>query len=282
MDSKSRVIVITGANKGIGFELAKKLLKNTSKPVVVITSRNESLGREAFNQIIELNPSSKELLHYHVLDITKKETYSPFVDWIKATFGKIDVLVNNAGVIADKNELSPDYKASVSDALPVLGTNYIHTREFTDYLLPYLATDGKVINVASTLGKYDIQGSTLHKKLINPSFKAGDLDEVYNLYIEAAKNQNFAEAGITPSPYKVSKALLIAWTYHVLKNKLTGDQQAFTVCPGWCRTDMGGPNATKSAEEGPESIEYLINEPYKPNPETNGRFFSEKKVVKLV
>lgn len=136
MDSKSRVIVITGANRGIGFELAKRLLKNPSKPIIVITSRNEDLGKTALKELLEQYPSSKDFLYYHALDITKKETYEPFKEWIKTTFGRIDVLVNNAGIAAS-DELSPGYKANLSDALRIVGTNYISTREFTEYVLLY-------------------------------------------------------------------------------------------------------------------------------------------------
>ena len=86
---------------------------------------------------------------------------------------------------------------------------------------------------------------------------------------------------ITNSSYDISKALLNAWTYHVLKKSLIGDQQAFTMCPGWCRTDMRGENGTKSAEEGTETIEYLIDLPYKVNKEINGKFFRDNAIVEL-
>lgn len=135
--------------------------------------------------------------------------------------------------------------------------------------------------MASTLGSYDLQGKTLHEKLTNPKLQPKDLEEIYDLFIETVKKQNFAEAEITSSSYRVSKALLIAWTFHFLKESLKGDQQAFSMCPGWCRTDMGGQNATKSAEEGPETIEYLIDLPFKLDKEKNGKFFRDNKIIEL-
>ena len=282
MDTKSRVIVITGSNRGIGFEAAKRLLKNPSKPIVVITSRNESLGQAAMRELLSQYHASKESLYYHVLDITNKETYSPFTDWIKKTFGRIDVLVNNAGILPEKDDpFDSEYKATLEDASKVLGTNYLSTREFTEYALPLLSSDGKIINVASTRGLYDWQGKALTKKLTNSKFKANEIEEVYDIFMNAVKNQDFAGGDITGSGYNVSKTLLNAWTYHVLKESLKGDQQAFAMCPGWCRTDMGGDKAPKSAEEGAETIEYLIDLPYKLNKEINGRFFRENKLVKF-
>ena len=280
MYSKPRAIVITGANRGIGFELAKRLLKNHSKPNVIMTSRNETRGKAAFAEILTQYPTSKDSLYYHVLDITNKETYAPFTDWIKTTFGKIDVLVNNAGIKMDKETLEDeDYKSPLSHVEKTVETNYYATRAFTEYVLPLLASDGKIINVSSIRGLYKYQGKTLYKKLTNPDFQPKDLDEIYELFLDAAKKQNYQEAGITGSCYNISKGLLTAWTYYVLKDSLKGDQQAFSLCPGWCRTDMGGEKALKNADEGPDTIEYLIDLPYKLNKEINGKFFLEKELV---
>ena len=281
MESKPRrVIVITGANRGIGYELAKRLLKNPNKPIIVMTSRNETLGKEAHAKLADQFPTAKESLHYHVLDITKKETYGPFLDWIKEKFGQIDVLVNNAAILAT-GEDRYGYKANLSDATKVLGTNYFSTREFTEYVLPSLASDGKIINVSSVNGEYSWQGDTLHKKFTDLNFQPKDLEEIYNLYMETVKKQNFSEMKITQSPYNVSKALINAWTFHVLKNSLKGDQQAFSMDPGWCRTDMGGKSAPLRPEDGPVTIEYLIDLPFKVNKEINGKFFRDKEVVEL-
>ena len=280
MYSKARAIVITGANRGIGFQLAKRLIKNPSKPKVIITSRDETRGKAAVNEILDEYPSSKEFLYYHVLDITNKDTYSPFSDWIKSTFGKIDVLVNNAGLKMDGDGLeNVGYKSPLSHAEKTIATNYYATRVFTEYVLPLLASDGKIINVSSIRGLYHYQGRTLYEKLAHPDFQPKEIDEVYEIFMNAAKKQNYDEARITGHSYNISKALLNAWTYHVLKDSLKGDQQAFTMCPGWCRTDMGGDYAPKRPEEGPETIEYLIDLPYKLNKEINGKFFTEKKLV---
>ena len=279
MDSKSRVIVITGANRGIGFEAAKRLLKNPSKPIVVITSRNESLGQAAVRELLNQYPSSKDYIFYHVLDITNKETYTPFTDWIKATFGKIDVLVNNAGILPENDLFDLSYKATLEAATSVIKTNYLSTRAFTEHAYPLLASDGKIINVSSTRGTYGWQGKLLYEKLTNPKFQPKEVEEVHDIFMNAVKNQDFAGGDITGSGYNVSKTLVNVWTYHILKDSLKGDQQAFTMCPGWCRTDMGGEEAPRSAEEGSETIEYLIDLPYKLNKEINGKFFRENKLV---
>ena len=280
MLSKSRVIVITGANKGLGFELAKRLLKNPSKPIIVMTSRNETLGKEAFAKLSDQFPSSKESLYYHVLDITNKETYGPFLDWIKEKFGQIDVLVNNAAINGGLGELSPDYKVPHSDAVKIIGTNFLSTKEFTEFALPSLASDGKIINISTTFGTDEAPIKALYKRFTDPNFQSKDFEEICAAYLETAKKQNFAEAGMPPSAYKTSKALLSGWTY-CFKDSLKGEQQVFSVCPGWCKTDLGTQYALQEPEEGTVTTEYLINQPYKANKETNGKFFQNSKLLQI-
>eukprot|EP00331_Platyophrya_macrostoma_P024710 CAMPEP_0176438920 /NCGR_PEP_ID=MMETSP0127-20121128/19605_1 /TAXON_ID=938130 /ORGANISM="Platyophrya macrostoma, Strain WH" /LENGTH=253 /DNA_ID=CAMNT_0017823031 /DNA_START=131 /DNA_END=892 /DNA_ORIENTATION=+ len=247
-----------------------------------MTSRNESLGKTAMSELLNQNPAYKDSLYFHALDITNKETYSPFFDWIKTTFGKFDVLVNNAGVLSE-GDGSPSklWRPSLSEASRIIGTNYTATREFTESALPNLSDDGKIIQIASTRGLPDWQGEALFKRFMNPEFKEKELEEIHELFMDAVTKQNFEEVGITWSCYNISKALQIAWTQHVLPKMLKGEQQTFSLCPGWCRTAMGGENAPLTAEEGTETIEYLIDLPYKLNKEINGRFFRGKKLIDL-
>ena len=106
MDSKEKILLVTGSNKGIGYAIFEGLLKEKSKLKMILTSRNEQLGKSAFNKLISQYPGSKNQLYYHQLDISKEKSRKEIYKWIKQTFGKIDYLCNNAGLY---NAIMQDY-----------------------------------------------------------------------------------------------------------------------------------------------------------------------------
>ena len=98
MSAKKIVVLITGSNKGIGYSIIETLLKKKSNLRIILTSRNEKLGKKSFNQLLQKYPYCKNDFFYHQLDITKEESISNLISWIKKEFKKIDYLVNNAGL----------------------------------------------------------------------------------------------------------------------------------------------------------------------------------------
>lgn len=86
-----RVAVVTGANKGIGFELCRNL---ASKGImVVLTSRDEKKGLEAFEKLKDSGLSDH--LVFHQLDVTVPSSIASLVDYVQSKFGKLDILVNH-------------------------------------------------------------------------------------------------------------------------------------------------------------------------------------------
>ncbi len=78
----------------------------------------------------------------------------------------------------------------------------------------------------------------------------------------------------------MSKALISSYVREILSHKVVGEQSAYSMCPGWCRTDMGGANAPKSVEEGVDTMYYLSFElPFKRNAEIHGKFVRDRKVL---
>lgn len=288
MNKDSRVIIITGGNRGIGFALLERLIKHSDHPTLVFTARAESACREAAEKLLAKEPNYKDSLHYHSLEITDDSSVNKFVEWLKSTIGKIDVLVNNAGVMEKDDEKAfsifgapgaDKYYPALEWVDQAITTNYDATRKLTEKLLPLITADGKVINVASSLGFWSTQGEVLYEILKKPDFGEKDFDEIKSKFINGVKNKQLE--GMTRSPYKVAKALLIAYTHHILPKQLKGDQQCYVLCPGWCKTDLGGSNAPMTADDGADTMEYLINLPYKFDKDLSGQFFKERKVVDL-
>ncbi len=120
MEKTSKVVIVTGSNKGIGYALMERLVKHAPRLTLVLTSRDETQGKEAVNNLIKLEPNSKDSLHYHSLDITDKESRDKFKEWVQKTFGKFDVLVNNAGVLLPNELYNPEYFATVSEVEKII------------------------------------------------------------------------------------------------------------------------------------------------------------------
>ena len=277
MQKASKVIIVTGANKGIGYSLMSRLVRQAEPSTLVLTSRNKTLGEEAIEKLLAEQPSIKENLHYHILDITKPESIANFADWVNEKFGEFDVIVNNAG-INSKEEFKPDFEPTVDHIKKIIGTNYFSTRALTDKFLPMLSENGKIINVSSTLGIWRDQGKTLNDIFTKSDFEEKDIEKAYELYENGVLNKTLDKDNIVKSPYRVSKALMNAWTHYLLSLKLKGDQQCYAMCPGWCRTDLGGVRAPRTPDQGSETIEYLINLPYKADKDLNGKFFADKQI----
>jgi NAD(P)-dependent dehydrogenase (short-subunit alcohol dehydrogenase family) len=96
--SDSPVIVVTGANRGIGLEICRQLTGRNAQ--VVLTARNEKSGRAAAQKI----SSPKTTVRFAAFDVTHAESTRALADFIRDTFGHCDVLINNAGIVEDGDD----------------------------------------------------------------------------------------------------------------------------------------------------------------------------------
>src|SRR5262249_41490086 len=96
MSKRDPVIVVTGGNRGIGFEICRQLAARGAQ--VVLTGRKSRAGQVAVNKL----GSQKLATQFHQLNVTKAESISALSDFLKRTFGRLGVLINNAGIISDE------------------------------------------------------------------------------------------------------------------------------------------------------------------------------------
>ena len=91
--------LVTGANRGLGYQVAKEL-SNIEGIEVVLTSRNKEKGMEAVNKLKKENAK----VEFFPLDVTDGKSINSLYDFIMKKYGKLDILINNAGVLLDNNK----------------------------------------------------------------------------------------------------------------------------------------------------------------------------------
>ncbi|XP_071071052.1 carbonyl reductase [NADPH] 1 isoform X2 [Dasypus novemcinctus] len=238
MSSHSRVALVTGANKGIGFAITRELCRRFSGDVV-LTARDAARGRAAVQQLQAEGLSPR----FHQLDIDDPQSIRVLRDFLRREYGGLDVLVNNAGI----------------------------------------AFKGRVVNVSSFVSVSALGSCSpeLQQKFRSETITEEELAGLMNKFVEDTKNGVHQKEGWPNTAYGVTKigvTVLSRIQARQLNEQRRGDKILLNACcPGWVRTDMAGPKATKSPEEGAETPVYLALLP--PDAEgPHGQFVSEKKV----
>lgn len=230
----SKVILVTGANKGIGLEIVKQLAKLGNN--VILTSRNENLGLKAVNELKE-----EELnVDYCQLEVTDDKSIENACNYVKNKYGKLDVLINNAGVFLEGEGNNSFHNFDIDVIKDTMEINFFGvlkvSKNFVDLLK--LSNDPRIINMSSGMGQ---------------------LSEMGGGYIG----------------YRISKVSLNALT-RIMSNELRRHKiKVNTMCPGWVKTDMGGPNATRELPQGADTAVWLATVEDCPT----GKFFRDRKEI---
>lgn len=237
----NRVALVTGGNKGIGREIARQLAKRGI--TVVIGSRDEARGADAAASLREEGADA----HHVRLDVTKPGDVSALPGAIRERFGRLDILVNNAGIAHDMG--IPPSQSSPDLIRGVFETNVVGPIAVAQALLPLLKESpaGRIVNLSSGLGSL--------ARMSDPA------DPFY---------------GLNLLPYNMSKTALNAFTVALAKELKETKIKVNSADPDWVRTDMGGPDATHSVEEGADTPVWLST---LPDDGPTGGFFHERKPV---
>lgn len=225
MTEQKKVALVTGGNRGMGFALCRALGKLGY--AVILSSRDAMKG---IKKAAELEEEGIDVVHSQ-LDVTDPDSIVSIYKTVIDTWGRLDVLINNAGILPDATEGKSKHPSGLfhtdkSLLIKSFETNAAGPFQLCDVFVPLMCSKGygRVVNVTSGLS----QLSTMQ--------------------------------GGYPA-YRLSKTALNAVTRIFAAQGLKKNVLVNSVDPGWVRTDMGGGAAKKSAEEGIDTIVWAATLP---------------------
>lgn len=227
MATTKTVALITGANKGIGLETARQLARRGL--MVLIGARDEARGRAAAETLQKEGLDARAVR----LDVTDEGSVRAAADRIAADPGRLDVLVNNAGVMIEGQD-GPASSTSVETLRTTFEANFFGLVSVTQAFLPLLRKSpaGRIVNLSSILG---------------------------SIAEHADPNSGIFPMKVTA--YDCTKAAVNMYTNH-LAHELRGTAVKVNAAhPGWVKTDMGGPQAPMEIVDGAATSVWLATLP---------------------
>lgn len=218
----TRVALISGANRGIGLEIARQLARKGV--LVVLGARDVDQGRAAAETIAAEGYETQCV----TLDITDGQSVVAAVDDVALRHGRIDILINNGAILIDgpggfKSSL---FELDVATARQTFETNVLGPLRLTQAVVPVMQRHN-------------------YGRIVNLSSGAGQLSDMRSGF----------------PAYRMSKTALNALTRITAAELASTNIKVNAVCPGWVRTDMGGAEAERPVEVGAETPVWLATLP---------------------
>ncbi|MEO6727088.1 MAG: SDR family oxidoreductase [Blastocatellia bacterium] len=226
--SIKKIALVTGANKGIGFETVRQLAKQGT--TVLLGARDEKRGSEAAEKL-----KGEGLdVQFLQLDVNNTASQDSAAKFIADKFGKLDILVNNAGVAHDYRV--PASQGTLEQWRNTFETNMFNLVSLTQKLLPLIKESdaGRIVNLTSILG---------------------------SLTLNTDPKSPIAAASSSGTAYNASKAALNMFTVHLANELKSTSIKVNAAHPGWVKTDMGGEQAPMELADGAKTSVWLATLP---------------------
>ncbi|AZS15708.1 SDR family oxidoreductase [Paenibacillus lutimineralis] len=238
MSINLKVALITGANKGIGFQTARQL--GQLGYMVLVGARDEERGREA-----EYRLQQEGLRALFIqLDVTQSVMINQVWKRIKEQYGKLDVLINNAAVASTDPHRHQFLELNMTDMRETLDTNFFGAMAVTQAVLPLMLESpaGRIVNVSSAMGSLTLNS-----------------------------NPRFLHYAHKPLAYNVSKTALNQLTVHLAHEFKNTNVKVNAACPGFASTDLNQGRGQRTASEAADIVVKLAT---LSNDGPTGKFFN--------
>ena len=234
MPTAARIALVTGGNRGIGYEICRQLAAGGLS--VVLTARDAGKGKAAAKT---LHDAGLEV-EFHRLDVSSCRSIRACIAAVAERRGRIDVLVNNAGVVLDPRG-SRFLDSKLDTYRDTLETNLFGPLQLAQAVVPLMKANryGRIVNLSSGLGQ-------------------------------------LSEMGTGTPAYRISKTALNALTRIIAAEFRENNILANAMCPGWVRTDMGGERAPRTPAQAADTALWLAT---LPNDGPSGGFFRDRKPI---
>lgn len=215
MTDSTKIALVTGANKGIGFEIARQLAQ--ADVTVLMGARDKGRGQAAADKLAEAGLAVEAI----VIDVNDEKTIAAAAKEMAVRHGRLDILVNNAGIV--DTEDGPPTLATVSAARRLMETNFLGTLAVTQTMLPLLRQSGagRIVNLSTTLGSLQVNGDPA-----SPYYEARLIG------------------------YNASKAALNMLTVQLAAELKGTSIVVNSVAPGYVQTDLTGGHGYMTPAEG--------------------------------
>lgn len=256
------IILVTGANKGLGLEVVHRLATKKPDATILLGSRSVDNAKTAIEQL-QKRDSGKKLAKVEPLqiDVTDQKSIDNAKHYIEQQYGKLNILINNSGIASQEK--------TKEAAKQTLDVNYYGAKHTIETLLPLIPQDGTghIVIVSSEVGAWSHhetpKGGKVRDQIDHPEkLSTADLDKIVEQYLQIADDpeqlskRDYATPDKSYGSYGSSKTFVSTYARILARELKAKKIPVVLVCPGYCATDLNHNSGPRPAWLGAKSIVY--------------------------